>query len=744
MKRIHRSVFAVILCMLLCFPVLRIKADSERDEQDGEIIFYIEEKSGNKAERSFDNGSRLPVANVRYDVFAYKVGGPNSTESPNLAMGIKYIAGDNENPDGGGKMRYVYCMQFEKSSPENGIIMEERGWADKKVAYALYYGAVYYGFPCRRSEYSTGDWKMDYFVTQVAVHVLNGEFTLDAVVNGMNKSAATEAEKALAYDRIVKLVNAASDPANYGGFSEEGWMDMNTASFTLNGYQDSWYYNEGSYLSAGAFHPEFQSYNGYDFREQLTGYEVMVPEGVSVQKQETPLYADFHLAVEETRYRQWQLTGKTIPVTVKASIPRYWGGCVYQSISDPNYQNVCLLRWTPIGGTSVFERKVELHIPKVTQNLTVYKRDVETGRALAGADFSLWAYDGKAYSKKVGTFTDQKDGSYICKGVDYTTATDGWFLIKEESAPKTYDKNYQKENSSDEEDFNLYGGREIRMNENGFWSDKVSEPFVFRDKKLIPKADLSVMKYNIDNGENIEGAEFSIFEWNGGTGQYHENPVQVLKYNQTEQRYETETSLVKNGSNGGKFLVKETKVPKGYHCPWSQEIVLTEPGTVKLELQAPNYPGRTLTIHKKILKEEVVWDHGNPTFFFKITGSDLEGKKHTYHCFLEFTPGSAEGQEGNYLTGQTVVSDIPAGTYQIREIEDVLRYVLTDAASDQENVTVEKTEAGTVNGVKRIQAKVTADLRLRNGSVTFENRKVRYDEYSDNAVVTNHFAREAD
>ena len=73
---------------------------------------------------------------------------------------------------------------------------------------ALYYGAVYYGQPCRYAPYSTGDWQMDYFVTQMAIHVLNGEYTLEAMLRGMNKSQATQGEGAC-YSRISRLVSDA-------------------------------------------------------------------------------------------------------------------------------------------------------------------------------------------------------------------------------------------------------------------------------------------------------------------------------------------------------------------------------------------------------------------------------------------------------------------------------------------------------------------------------------------------------
>lgn len=118
---------------------------------------------------------------------------------------MKYIVGDDQNVDGGGKWRYVYCVEYQKDCPIGGLKMQFKGWSNRKVAYALYYGALYYGYPCRYEPYSTGDWQMDYFVTQVAVHILNGEFTLAAARNGMNKSNATTAEKISPMTGSVKL-----------------------------------------------------------------------------------------------------------------------------------------------------------------------------------------------------------------------------------------------------------------------------------------------------------------------------------------------------------------------------------------------------------------------------------------------------------------------------------------------------------------------------------------------------------
>lgn len=716
--------------------------EKPEDDWEGRIseptdeLFYLENGKEGIATYSFDNSSEQPVANVRYDKFLWPSGGTGSASCPNLGMGMKYIVGDDQNVDGGGKWRYVYCVEYQKDCPVGGLKMQFEGWSNRKVAYALYYGALYYGYTCRYAPYSTGDWQMDYFVTQVAVHILNGEFTLAAARNGMNKSNATTAEKDLAYDRISKIVAAANDASNYGGFTADGWLDMDSCTFSLNGYNNSWTLQNGRYLSGGKIHGNFQSYYGYDFREQLTGYEISVPQGVQVEKSGNQTYADFQAAIPQAQYRKWQLTGMQVPVTVTASLPRYWGGGIYKSKSATNFQSVCFLTWDASGGTTRKQARADLKVEKVTRNLTIYKKDQETQRALSGALFSLWGYDGNGYNKKIGNFQDMKDGSYQMKNISYTQAKDGWFLIKEERAPEKYKKTYQLQNSRDEENYRQYGGREIRMNENGFYSDRVEQPFVFYDEKEEAKANVYVKKYDIKSRDLLAGAEFQIYPWIKEKDGYSDQALQTLKYNSQKKQYETEKELTADEKNQGKFLIRETGSPKHYCGVWQQEITVTEPGTTTVELEAYNYPERKFTIYKKIRTDELVWAHGNPTFFFRISGRDLNGAEQWYQCVISFTKEMETQQE--YLIGKAEITGIPAGNYQVEELPRTARYILTDVTSQAANVKVVNTPTDTVNGIQKIRSEVTADLTLEDGSVTFENRKVFFDEYSHDDVEVNH------
>ena len=726
-----------ILCVLLAVLALLCgsgAADPQTVRADGEGAFTINPSQGGISTFSLNNSSNLNVNNERYDKFCWDKTNPGDSSCPQLGMGLKYIVGDDKNPDGRGNWRYVYCLEFDKSSPE-GQLMTFVGFTNRKVAYALYYGAVYYGQTCRYAGYSTGDWQMDYFVTQMAIHILNDEFTLGALRKSLDHpgSAANDAEKALAYDRIQKMVNDANVQGNYGGFTSDGWIDMGQGTFSVGGYQDSWSLADGTYISGGAFQADFKSYYGYDYREQITDYRIEVPEQVTVSKSDEKTYSDFRLQIGKEQFENWQLTGKSIPVKVTMRIPRYWGGGIYRH--GNGIQDVCFLTWSQAGGDATYSASAQLNIPKVTRELTIRKQDADDGTALSGTVFSLWAYDGSRYGKKLKTFTDNKDGTYTCKGIDYTQTTGGWFLVKEEKAPDGYSSRYVPENSTDQSDYETYGGRQLHMTAAGVAFDGVPDGTVFRDEKLIPQARLEVKKYDAVDGRILENAGIGVFEWSQSEGGYRQQPLQTLTYDRESKRYVTADPLTRTEDNQGKFLVEETKMPEGYRCPFRREIQISRPGLTTVTMDVPNYPVRAVTIWKRIRAADVNWAHGNPTFFFQISGKDVNGEAHTYRCFVELTE---EDQKGEYLEKAVTVSRIPAGAYQVEEEGTVLRYILADIEALTDNVTVKKENLEKINGVQKIAASAACDLTLKDGSVRFFNEKVMHDRYTDNQVLANH------
>ena len=688
-------------------------------------------------QRSVDNGSRLQVNSVRYDKFYGDVG-TGTYDAPQLGMGIKYIDHDNETPDADGKWRYVYCLNFKKSSPTGQDLTYQGGWTSRKIAYCLYYGAMFWEQPCRYAKYSTGDWQLDYFVTQCAIHILNGEFSTAGAFGQIDRSSqATANEKALAKDRINRLVNDANDGANYASFTQDGWFDASAqAVFRVTTPSDFAGVTDG--YATGYSTPTFRTAYDLDMKEQITSFNVSVPSGVSVQKKDQKTYADFRLFIKTAQYKLWKLTGKTVTTTVKAAAPKWWGGGIYTAPAGSGYQDCVMWTYTTAGGSFTKTVSFDKKIPKKTFTLNIQKKDAETGEALTGAVFSLWAYDGAAYSKKLGTFTDKGGGKYTYTGVDYTKTKDGRFLIKEDKPPKDYDPEYVLYNKADKENYQKYGGREVQLTADGFVYDGVPDATIFKDPPMTPKADIVIKKTDADTGGILEGAEFKVYEWEKSTGAYKKKESCTLKYDRSAKRYVTEKAIERTEENAGKFRIVETKLPDGYACPWSREIEVKGKGTVTLEFDAPNYPVRDLVIGKKIKVDEITWAHGNPTFLFSVEGTDIDQKVHSYHRVMEFTEEYVkENQEDGYVILKTTISNIPAGEYKVMEETPVMRYVLTDAVPGSSNITVVKKNVEEVNGFVKIETDVTADLKDADGEVVFENHKTRYDKVSHNNVVLN-------
>lgn len=726
------------------------KADEVQDEEwmkrkeevmdliagpEGEI-FEMETNPAAKYLRSADHSSSLPVTNERYDKFYTDVG-TGSASYPQLGMGIKYIKNDNQTPDMDGKWRYVYCTEFKKSSPVDHVMNYTGSWANKKVSYAMYYGAMFWGEPCRWNGYSTGDWRLDYFVTQVAIHILNGEFTYNAAANAINDaSGATATEKALAKDRINKLVNDANDGANYTSFTSDGWFDASaSASFTITN-PSNFSSVTGGYAT-GYSTPSLKTVYDMDMKEQITSLSVSAP-GSTVQKKDDKTYSAFRLYVSSSQYKNYQLSGKTITAKATVTAPKYWGGAIYSPSTNSTYQNIVLWSYTTAAGNFTKTASFSKSIPKKTFSLNIKKQDAETKAALKGATFSLWSYNGTSYNKKLGNFKDNGDGTYTYSGIDYTTTKDGWFLIKEDKAPAGYSNEYILENSADRTNYTKYGGREIQLTADGFTFDDVTNGNVFKDPPLTPKANIEVMKLDANTAASLKDAEFKVYEWDKTTQDYKKDALQTLSFVPYLDKYRTLTPVVKTDANEGKFKVVETKLPDGYKCPWSKEITVTESGTQTLSFEAPNYHVRNLTINKKIQVNEITWAHGNPTFLFTVQGEDINGVSHTYHRSVEFTEDYVTKHSTNgYVTLGTTIADIPAGNYKIYEEGSILRYILTDATAQTNNITVTKKNLETINGFVKIDADVSADLTAEDGEITFENHKTHYDKLSHNSIVVN-------
>ena len=98
-------------------------------------------------------------------------------------------------------------------------------------------------------------------------------------------------------------------------------------------------------------------------------------------------------------------------------------------------------------------------------------------------------------------------------------------------------------------------------------------------------------------------------------------------------------------------------------------------------------PVGEIRITKRIRADEIVWANGNPTFLFRAEGKDQSGKLHRYEDFLCFRKGSYTTDGEGYAVLSTVIKNVPAGSYDVKELR-VVDYYLTGASADTSNMTI--------------------------------------------------------
>lgn len=228
-----------------------------------------------------------------------------------------------------------------------------------------------------------------------------------------------------------------------------------------------------------------------------------------------------------------------------------------------------------------------------------------------------------------------------------------------------------------------------------------------------------------DPAQMLTGAEFELYEWNRGSGQYVPTG-RKLEYRAGTGMYHTGL-LYRSNSNEGRFKIVETGVPAGFEGGWQTEVNIMQDGPAEKMLVAPNQEiiaDCELTVTKKIREQEITWAHGNPVFRFRVTGTDQKGISHVYEDYVEFRQGEYT-VEGEYAVLSCVFRNVPRGKYTVRELQ-TLRYLFESAAANTANVTV--------SGTDEI---VLLDRNNKKAGITFVNKKTRYDRYSHTDVIRN-------
>lgn len=414
------------------------------DVPDGAIMCG----SNGIATAGLNESTILPVTHSRFDWFAWSLTNPGTPANPGTGMGIKYIQGDSDSVDAEGTWRLAYCLNMFKDTPGlgNGAShnMNFTGWTKRKIAYALFYGPLYWGETARWAPYSTGNWKFDYWVTQMAVHILNGEITYDAVWNSMfNKTTiggASYNDKVLVMDRLKTIINDANNMDNYTAFDSDYWINFSKAVFDCSApaSDTGFWYDSGSnsYVLNGSFSPTL-TMKGQDWHHRASYMTVNTNVGYINHWGSTTMH-QFALHIPKAEFEQYQRTGKSIRITVDLGVPRRWGGAIYNVKGNNKIQPITLLSFDSGSDIASFHKEFNYNIPKTVGRIGVNKTSGDTTVTNGNGNYSLkgavyTVYKNSGLTDVAGTITTDDNGNGWLNDIP-----SGTYYVKETKASPGY------------------------------------------------------------------------------------------------------------------------------------------------------------------------------------------------------------------------------------------------------------------------------------------------------------------
>ncbi|WP_302417214.1 MSCRAMM family protein [Blautia marasmi] len=605
-------------------------------------------------------------------------------------VSIKYVdSSDTGNPDMRGKWRLLYCVQYQHNAPEGQITWDGAGRVSPSIAYLMYWGCRYWGKESLWPNYRTGyGWKYDALATQYAIHIVNGEFSLNTLYNHLKGS-----KKEQFYNIINKMVNDANHPPYYTPFVD-GWRSFD---YTLSETSVTW--TAQAYNGKEGFITKWINQNLSDgitdCSEYITSKKGTADNGATVIWKDSGDASAFRIWIPKSQYLLLQEKGAKVTASISGEHSLYLAGWVYKS-NNSKYQMVTMLEGG--GGSAAHKKTVTAQIPKkaVSCYIDLQKADKETGetKPQGNAEFSGAVYEVK---NKAGTVVDKMTTNTSGKATSVPLAT-GTYTVKEITAPKGYEldkKTYTVTFTNTDLTQSVYRKS-------------------VRSEEPMKKGSVTLKKISSGSGKTLKGAVFYLY-----TGK-----------NQKVGEYTTDEEgciIVKDLPWNSYFFIEQT-APDGYELSDKKiEFAINKESTGKtVELTAENTP-RTVKIvlEKEINADEINFANGNPIFLFEVEGVDLEGNSHILHGITEFTKEYVEQEKNNDNKVRRTITflELPAGTYTAREMK-VMRYSLKDITE--------------ISGGVRALDTVEFDLIQNDaGHAVFINRKDEWQDWSDTSVCEN-------
>lgn len=294
---------------------------------------------------------------------------------------FKYV--NKHGMDTGGKTVAAYCVYNTMEAPEKETYLPHGSGAfSKEITYCLYNGCRYRGETAHKAKYSTGDWKKDYYITQVAIHIINHEQGRESSIeDALNKSADEEV-----YKKVQKMIkDAYADTAIIAPDTNQS----REVTFTVQpDTQDVWIQESG-----GTWRTK-QDYicSSSQPERVVSAVKTLGPEapkGVSIveNEPENPCSSFFFRATDQA-YREIARDGILISAVVTVSVQEYGGWWYVPQSGMGKWQAITYL---------ALEALTQMQQPRVTASASasyfdvrLRKKDAKNGNVLQEAVYGLY------------------------------------------------------------------------------------------------------------------------------------------------------------------------------------------------------------------------------------------------------------------------------------------------------------------------------------------------------------------
>lgn len=479
------------------------------------------------------------------------------------ATGTEVMYAENVN----GYNRLVYCLESNRATP-GGSNVNSGAFSDtlqKQLNYILYHGARYYGYRCFTEKYQGYNANEDYYITSMAVHMLNawaGNEPGYVFTNAMVERMSPDGQRL--YWKVFALVNdALKDGSTY--WNEAMWSN-NTVTLKPT-TTNAWTYNSatGRYETE-SFCPYFKDIYGYTGRNAISCVDQNGKRVGTVRFLGSGMFESFRISLTEAEYTQLQKTGGTLTATVQ------FRGYV-QKATRYIYNGIKWKQPTAMIQLDGSERTRNLAVTAtVKQNLAnVYVQKVEENTNISlsdGFEFDIyeWNKNSKAYTK-LGSLTWKKP--YYTNDslkLPITVINQGKFKVVETKADASHKVGWSKEFVATSNNLNIY-------------LTATNEPNPSKVK---------IIKTGSDTGKALAGAEFTLYKDKDCTDPVKVDGKAVTVTSGTDGVAET-AEFVRTQTS---YWVKETKAPDGYKLAEEPKQVVVPAGgtgTVRFEDERSQY-----------------------------------------------------------------------------------------------------------------------------------------------------------